>query len=192
MKRYLLLVLCIGVLVSGCGSAPSVRSSMLVDGYTEKLKNMQFVYRESNLNSTATSSRGYSFDGNMNGYDEFGDILVDVASSEFNKYGVTVTDSFKIEAEEKPVLSKNTLLIYSAGGRVKQDRASTTVSFTFYAKYISSAKKKILWNGLIETETWAGRNFLSKAIPPTLYDEKYARELLSKIADKMKKDGLIQ
>ena len=160
-------------------------------GYTEKLKNLQFIYRESKLKSKVNYSRHYSFDGDMNGYNEFGDILVETAPSEFKKYGVTIGESFKIDSKEKFDLSKNTLLIYSSGGRIKQDRAATTVSFKFNAKYISSAKKKVIWNGLIETNTWSGRNFISENLPQTLYDKKYAKEILSMIAEKMKKDGLI-
>jgi len=192
MKRNLLLVLFVAVFVSSCGSAPTVSSSRLAGGYTEKLTNMKFVYQESNLKESMAESNRHHPSYYKNGYHKFGDVLVDLAASEFKKYGVKVNSSSKVNYKDKvKVAGDNILMIYSNGGNIKQSNRGTTVNFIFKADYISASKRKIIWKGTVETNTWSGDDYLGIKLPQTLYDEKYAKLIFSTIAEQMKEDGLI-
>jgi hypothetical protein len=186
-----ILLLGLSILLSACGSAPSVRNSKLVDGYSKKAESIQFVYRQSELKTTTQYIHG-SVIYSENGFPGFGQLLVNKAPDVFGKHGVKVTESRKIERKDtiNPT-DTPTLLIYATSGKISANRHATNVSFVFDANLIEAITRHVVWRASIDTSTWRGRDLVNENFKQTLYDESYAEQLLKALAEQMKQDGVI-
>lgn len=188
---HYILLLGFAILLSACGSAPSVRDSRLASGYSKKSESIRFVYRQSELKTITQYSRG-SVVYSENGYPEFGQLLVNKAPDVFGMNGVKIAESRKIDSKEtlNPT-GDPILLIYASSGNIAANHHATNVSFVFDANLIDTSTRQVVWKASIDTSTWRGRDFVNQNFKQTLYDESYAEQLLKALAERMKQDGII-
>lgn len=161
---------------------------------------MSFVYRQSEMKTVSSYGSEAAWDGET-GYPDFGRFLVNRAPMVFQSYGVRITTSrlvdsklpidFKTEKETVETVVDHVLLLYASSGQVSANRHATRISFVFNAELVNVGSKKMVWKASIDTSTWSGRDFIQKNFEKTMYDDKYAKQLLQAVADKMKEDGVI-
>lgn len=179
------------VLLSACGSAPTVRDSRVTADSLKRTEKIQFVYRRSDLKTISQYING-SVVYSENGYPQFGQLLVNKASEIFSSVGVGVTESRKIDSKETINLTDvPTLLVYATSGKIAANRHATNVSFVFDATLIDPSTRRVVWRASIDTSTWRGRDLVTESFKQTLYDESYAEQLLKVLAEQMKRDGVI-
>jgi hypothetical protein len=193
-------VLVATLLLSACGAAPTIRDSKRLDNTAARTERLSFIYRHSEMKTVSSYGTGSAWDGET-GYPDFGKFLVSQAPTVFQSYGVRITTSrlvegkvpidIKAEMETGETVADHVLLLYANSGQVSANRHATRISFVFNAQLVNIQSKKTVWKASIDTSTWSGRDFIQKNFEKTTYDDKYAKQLLQTVADKMKEDGVI-
>lgn len=205
---YGLMVMIISVLMlSACGSAPVVKSSKHYDVDGKKVEAIDFVYYKSKMSKAKTSGTPSPYKKPTTGlddirYESFGGDLVNVAEGIFKGYGVSVRGAR--ESEVKIELSGtgglgavvagsevDLLYLFASSGKVTTNQHMVRANYVFQALLINPVSRKIRWRAVVDTSAWAGRDFVMKSADATVYDETYAKQLLTVVAEKMKLDGVI-
>jgi hypothetical protein len=194
-----LIVLSVVVFLSGCGAAPTIRDSKIINKAAVQTDRLIFVYRQSEMKTTSSYGKGSANQGET-GFYEFGKFLINQAPNVFETYGVKVTNSRELEARSPLSIQDTTgtanpvdkvLLLHATSGHVSANNHATRISYIFEAQLLDVPTRKLIWKASIDTSTWSGRDFLQKNIEKTTYDDKYAKQLLQVVAKKLKEDGVI-
>ncbi len=83
------------------------------------------------------------------------------------------------------------LYVFASSGKVTTNQHMVRANYTFQALLLDPVSRKVRWQASIDTSAWAGRDFVMKIADATVYDEEYAKQLLTVVANKMKSDGVI-
>lgn len=202
-----LVVLLSMVVLSACGSAPTVKSSKYYDDGGEKVDAFEFVYYKSKMSNVRRIGTASPYQKSTSGlddirYESFGGDLLRVAKDVFSDYGVTllgarnsdvklILDSFGNGQAEASSAKSNILYVYASSGKVTSNQHMVRASYVFDVLLLDPVIRKVKWRASIDTSAWAGRDFVMKSAKSTVYDEAYAIQLLKVVADKMKSDGVI-
>lgn len=192
----------ISLLLVACGSAPTIKESKVMSTITDKTRNLQFIYRKVEMRLVSTTSYGSGGVSIANtGFDDFGPLLARQAEIVFAPYQVGVMSAKVIEGKE-PIridvsqagASTNApavLVVAPTSGKVSGNGRATSASYVFSALLINPDGRSTLWRATIDTSAWTGQDIVLKHMSKTLYDEAYATQLLTAIANQMKVDGVI-
>jgi hypothetical protein len=206
--EFRLLVVFLSVLLlSACGSVPTVKDSRYYDAGGEKVGAFDFVYYKSKMSGAKSIGAASPYQKSTSGlddirYESFGDDLVKVASMVFSDYGIALLgardsdskldlEAFRRGSDEVTVAGERTLYLYASSGKVTTNQHMVRANFVFDAILLDRVQRKVKWQASIDTSAWAGRDFVMKSADATVYDEAYATQLLKVVADKMKSDGVI-
>lgn len=195
------------VVLSACGAEPTVKSSKYYDDGAEKVDAFEFVYYKSKMSKMRRVGAVSPYQKSTSGlddirYETFGGDLLNVAKDVFSDYGVTLLgarnsdvklrlDSLGNGKTEAASAKSNVLYVYASSGKVTTNQHMVRASYVFDFLLLDPVGRKIKWQASVDTNAWAGRDFVMKSAKPTVYDEDYAIQLLKVVADKMKSDGLI-
>lgn len=205
LTRFLFVLMSI-VVLSACGSAPAIKSSKHYDVGGNKTESFEFVYYKSKMNNARSIGQGSPYQRATTGlddirYETFGNDLVKVAGEVFKEYGVELSGSriSKIKlnlsaldgmGQALSINGNDILYIYASSGKVTTNQHMVRANYVFDAVLLDLVKKKVKWRASVDTSAWAGRDFVMKNADPTVYDEDYAVQLLTVLAEKMKDDGV--
>lgn len=179
------------IFVTACGSPPTIRDSKLLTQHAVKIDNISFAYKHSELKVTPLSP-GKSIVYSENGYPDFGQKLVKMAPSVFERAGLKLTDARKIGANEAINVTNATfLLLYASNGRISANANHNSMTLMFQALLFDPSTRRVIWRATVDTSTWRGKGFINGGAKSTLYDESYAELLLQALVSEMKKDALI-
>lgn len=194
-------VVVISSLLSACGSVPTVRDSQRLSNLTQKLEKVQFVYQSSELRVIESTTPGPNSPFSLwdNGFHEFGDFLIKQAASAFSSYGIKVVSARKIGSKDTLGTSESNkenggsvpiFIVFASSGKLSANSHATVASYVFEARLMDFSAKRVIWRATIDTSTWSGRDFVLKNAEKTLYDVKYADQLLKTLTERMKQDGI--
>ncbi|MDP1655160.1 MAG: hypothetical protein Q8K91_08475 [Hylemonella sp.] len=171
------------------------------------MKSLQFVYRKAEMRTVSSTSYGQGGVSIANtGFDGFGPLLVKQAEAAFAQQKVTVVGAKVIEDKEPIKVESSSqaaddgtartfaapvLIVTPTSGKVSANQHATRTSYVFSVLLIDPDARRTIWRATIDTSTWSGQDFVLKNVSKTLYDESYASQLLSAIANQMKIDGVI-
>lgn len=183
-----------------CGTSSSVQSSHRLANDFPKVDQLVFIYRTSDLETVSSSPGPVNAWRGDTGYYDFGPIIAAQARRTFFNYGVKLVKASSIESSDA-VLSEETLgpaekgdtpvlLLYAQNSRLLGDSKGTIIRFLFSAQLIDPATKKTIWTASIDTRTINGKNLMGKAMAGG-FDAKFADDILKKLIDSMRKDGVI-
>lgn len=191
-KLKYLFVFALASILAACGSAPAIRDSQRLVPDAKKSDSVQFVYRNSDLQTVSSYSRG-GVSSRDHGYSKFGSLLTKNAAQVFARQRVTVVESLEVEAKDKIPASGETpiLIVYAISGTVRANQHASVENYVFDAKLIDAGSNRVVWKATIDTSTWSGNDFVLDGVKKTLYDDSYAEQLLKSLADRMKEDGVI-
>lgn len=204
--RFLFVLMSI-VMLSACGSAPVIKGSKHYDVDGNKIESFEFVYYKSRMSNARNIGQASPYPESATGlndirYETFGNDLVKVASDVFKKYGVELTGSgiskIKLDlsalggmSDALSINGNDVLYVYASSGKVTSNQHMVRANYVFDAVLLDLVKKKVKWRASVDTSAWAGRDFVMKNVGPTVYDEAYAVQLLTLLAEKMKDDGVM-
>ena len=193
----LIIVLVTGTLIAGCGMAPALRKSERLIELDTKIRELAIVYRKIELRNSRT---GLPFTYNGNGFFDFGKHIISESTTAFSKNSVIIADSQEIEPYERLSLPVNKpdgtgfdhfLFITPIGGGYQTNSHVETANFVFGAKLVNIKANRTIWEASFDTTAWSGSDFLLSGTKKTFYDKEYAIQLLHKISDAMRNDGVI-
>jgi hypothetical protein len=203
MKRFiwLLVLSAIALLISACGSAPTISESKVISPVAEKVRTLQFVYRKPQMRTVSSSSYGTGVQVGDTGIENFGPLVAKQAESIFAVNQIKVR-SAKVQYGSGPIAvdatpqtdggSAGQLLVVSPeSATVTANRMSTRTNYVFTVALIDPQSKKMTWRAKIDTSTWKGTDIVMKNIEGQTYNEAYATQLLNVIVQQMKNDGVI-
>jgi hypothetical protein len=204
------LVLGLAALLTACGSAPEVRTSKSYAVPQAKITRVLFFYQEAEFTSRDLSRR--SSDSIVaspslweTGFYRFGQAMVDRASENFRQAGISVGHASVVAAGEwrphsgkvfrelgLPALRESSIVVVMPrGGSVRATTGSATMSMAFEVRVTEGATSKPLLQGVIDTKTWNGRDFIARNVEGPRFNEAYADEFLKAVVVKMREAGLI-
>lgn len=142
---------------------------------------------------------------NETGFSKFGEALVSQVPEVFQKNGVSVVHASVVPPGEWRRQSSKTfgeigpralegvtvITVTPRGGQSRATNHAATIDMTFEIRAIDSSTAKVLWTGAIDTSTWTGRDFISKNIKGTRFDEAYATKFLESAIKEFKANGLL-
>lgn len=183
-------------LATACGAPPVVQSSEILVVPAQKTQNVRFVYNDVDLVKDDKQSRGT---GNValdsNGFGSFGPNVVAVSTESLAKYGLAVADSSVLKNREtlafNPSISKDIflLVITPVRANISQSGRAIWANHRFNCQLIHPSTGKVSWRAFIDTQTF--RPQFDSAPMRTELDEKYARQFLDLLAQRLRKDGFI-
>lgn len=193
-------------LLMGCATGPAIQQQKLLRSPTGKVSQVFFFYQDVVMTTSTTYSKGYvNFSMNETGFDQFGESLVGRAKPVFEKQGVVVPHASVIppgewQQQARKVLStvppsqiraSHLLVVTPYRGTGNATVHSSSVTFVFRVRLIEGASSSAVWEGLINTQTWKGKDFVMKNIDGHKFDAAYADLFLSQVLDSLKQNSLL-
>ncbi|MGE5471895.1 MAG: hypothetical protein ACM3X0_13945 [Bacteroidota bacterium] len=198
MSRWLAIALAF-LLLTGCGAPPTVRDSVVLAASVEKTGRLHFVYRATEMRTVSSYRYGQGAPVVDTGFDGFGQNLARQAENAFAARQVAVLSATVLGSKDALPVPASTgeaaapvLLISPVSGTTQANRQSTRTSYVFSAHLMDPQSRRLLWKATIDTSTWAGQDFVMRNVEKTVYDDKYALQLLQAIVDKLGEAGLIR
>jgi len=195
------------VLLVACGgSAPVVRSQQTGVVNPAKMTRILFFYQEANLASRQTAGKGdVTVSVGETGFYQFGEAMVARAPPAFQKTGISVVHAAVIPPGEWKQVAPKTfgelgpaalkgatvITVMPRGGRARATPNAATVAMTFEVRAIDAASAKVIWSGVVDTSTWNGRDFLTKNVQGSRFDQAYADQFLEAVITTLRTNGLL-
>lgn len=204
--RHFALAVSVSLLLSSCGTSPSLREHQKFDVPAAKLTRVLFFYQDKEMIERTTSAKGsVSMSFSETGYYQFGETLVRRSPAAFQKLGVTVLHSAFIPPGEwkkqAPVIlgkldraslrGSSMVTVAPVGGGMTASNRSARAYFTFDVRVIDADSAKIAWRGVIDTRTWKGRDFINQHAAGVSFDDSYADEFFDTVANGLRGAGLL-
>ena len=193
-------------LLAACSTGPTVRSQPMVSvPNAPKMTRVLFFYQEATLRSERISGKGEVAAATPDeaGLYQFGEALVTRAGPAFGKQGVVVAHASVVPPGEwRPVATKvfaelgtanvknaTIVTVTPRGGRTRATTAAATVTIAFEVRVVDGASSKVVWDGMVDTSTWQGRDFLTRNVQATRYDSAYADRFLDALIATLRNNG---
>lgn len=189
---------CIVMLLGGCAMPPRVADSKLLAPAESRADQLVVVYRDVQLRTVSSyrfgSSLGRTTPAADTGIREFGKIVVDEAAAVFAGRQMTVQKAVLLD-DSQPLPSDAAapmLVLAPKEGRTQSSTMSTVASYSFAVQLLDPVRRRLLWQGTLDTNAWVGQDFVMKNFEKKTYDAAQARNLLQAVAEKLSEDGLIR
>ena len=83
------------------------------------------------------------------------------------------------------------IMVTPRGGKILSGTNGATVDVVFGVRVIDAASAKPIWEGSVDTNTWKGRDFLSKHIQGSKFDQAYADQFWDSVITTFRSNGLL-
>jgi hypothetical protein len=83
------------------------------------------------------------------------------------------------------------VVVTPRSGKARATPNAATVSMTFEVRVVDADSAKVIWDGMVDTSTWNGRDFLTKNVQANKYDEAYADQFLDIIITTLRSNGFL-
>jgi hypothetical protein len=196
------------VMLSACGSAPTVRQQQTFNVSAAKVQRVLFFYQQEHLKTTKATQTGtipITVSADETGLSNFGASLVLQGPAAFSRYGVKVEHASVVTPGDwKPhsirVLNEfgverlrgaTVITVRPVGGVASATLQAAKISMTFEVRVIDGQSAKLVWVGGIDTDTFKGRGLFGSHMSGRELDDAYAVEFIALIADSLKGAGLL-
>ncbi len=193
-------------LLVACGSAPVVRGQPVVNASTAKMSRILFFYHEATLTSSSTADKTrFRVGADETGLYQFGDAMVSRATPAFQKNGVVVVHAAVVPVGEWQQFGRKTfnelgleartgamlITVRPQGGKTLTGTNGATVDVVFGVRVFDAVSAKLIWEGFVDTSTWKGRDFLSKHVQGSQFDQAYADQFWDSVIATFRSNGLL-
>jgi len=136
---------------------------------------------------------------------QFGQAMIIRAAPAFQKNGIVVEHASVVPPGEWQPAARKAFAEFGAGrlkgatvvvvtprsGKARATPNAATVSMTFEVRVVDADSAKVIWDGMVDTSTWNGRDFLTKNVQANKYDEAYADQFLDIIITTLRSNGFL-
>jgi hypothetical protein len=202
---------CVAMLfIAACGSAPKVQSVKTANAPTMKVSQIYLIYHEANLKTTSSWGKGEIYGVQASAFDTglggFGQQMAARAKPAFEPLNIAVPDASVVAVggsqghivklftgKREQLHASHLLVITPLGGLARANLHSARVELQFNVRLVEGATSKTVWESVIDTSTWQGKDFITKPQNDAAmkFDAAYADLFYSKIIESLKSSKLI-